>query len=169
MRLHRGALPDLSRKIAKALIDAGDIEVSDRREAERDIESVLTSYLNQVDQVVAHARDLAHQRGLPQGEFGRIKHVAAEQAGVKVGDDALDYVLEQLISMLMHSPNVEDVFVDDLALKRRMRPFLRAGEEVEQKLKAEVRSKLKHVEEGSRTWEIEYARMKADIKRRKGM
>jgi len=169
MRLHRGALPDLSRKIAKALIDAGDIEVSDRREAERDIESVLTSYLNQVDQVVAHARDLAHQRGLPQGEFGRIKHVAAEQAGVKVGDDALDYVLEQLISMLMHSPNVEDVFVDDLALKRRMRPFLRAGEEVEQKLEAEVRSKLKHVEEGSRTWEIEYARMKADIKRRKGM
>ncbi len=169
MRLQRGALPDLSRKIAKALIDSGDIEVTDRREAERDLESVLTSYLNQVDEVVAHARDLAHQRGLPQGEFGRIKTVAAEQAGVKVGDDAIDYVLEQLISMLMHSPNVEDVFVDDLALKRRMRTFLRAGEQVEAKLEAEVRSQLKHVQEGSRTWEIEYARMKADIKRRRGL
>lgn len=169
MRLHRGTLPDLSRKIAKALIDSGDIEVGDRREAEQDLESVLTSYLNQVDQVVERARDLAHQRGLPQGEFGRIKNLAAEQAGVKVGDDALDYVLEQLISMLMHSPNIEDVFVDDLALKRRMRPFLRASDDVDERLEAEVRSRLKHVEEGSRTWEIEYARMKADIKRRRGM
>ena len=78
-------------------------------------------------------------------------------------------MLEQLIAMLMHSSNVDDVFADDLALKRRMRPFLRGGEEVEEKLEAEVRSQLKHVEEGSRTWEIEYARMKADIKRRRGL
>ncbi len=169
MRLHRGALPDLSRKIAKALIDAGDIEVTTRREVEQDLESVLSTYVSQVDQVVERARDLAHQRGLSPGEFGRIKSLAAEQAGVKVGDDALDYVLEQLIAMLMHSSNVEDVFVDDLALKRRMRTFLRSTEEVDQKLEAEVRSQLKHVEEGSRTWEIEYARMKADIKRRRGM
>ncbi len=169
MRLHRGALPDLSRKIATALIDAGDIEVTTRREVEQDLESVLSTYVSQVDQVVERARDLAHQRGLSPGEFGRIKSLAAEQAGVKVGDDALDYVLEQLIAMLMHSSNVEDVFVDDLALKRRMRTFLRSTEEVDQKLEAEVRSQLKHVQEGSRTWEIEYARMKADIKRRRGM
>src|SRR5687768_6628956 len=109
MLLSRSQLPTLARQIVKALVDEGDIEVADRREVERDVESVLGTYLNQVEQVLARARDLVTQRGLPQGEFGRIKKLAAEQAGIKIGEDALDYVLSQVIEMLMHSGNVEEV------------------------------------------------------------
>jgi len=32
-----------------------------------------------------------------------------------------------------------------------------------------VRGKLKHMEEGTRTWEVEYARIMEDIRRRKGL
>ncbi len=119
--------------------------------------------------MLTRARELAQQRGLPQGEFGRIKHLVAEQQCFKVGDDAVGYLLEQILSMLMHSSNVEEVYAEDHDLKRCIRAFLRAEEQGDVAIEAEVRSKLKHVKEGSRVWEIEYERMKADIKRRRGM
>jgi len=169
MRLHRGQIPALSRQITRALVDGKHIEVVSLREVERDVESVLTTYLDSVDRVMAHARDLAQQRGLPQGQFGRIKQIAADQAGIKIGDDGLDYVQLQLLEMLFHSSNVDEVYAEDHTIKRVIRQFVRADEAAEQDLEAEVRSKLKHMQEGSRMWEIEYQRMKAEIKRRRGL
>ena len=169
MRLHRGQIPQLSRQIVRALVDAEHIEVVSHSEVERDMQSVLGQYCDDVDRVLSRARDLVQQRGLPQGEFGRIKQLAAEQAGIKIGDDGLDYVLSQMLNMLMHSQNVEEVFAEDHVLKRTIRQFLRTGEEADDRLEAEVRSKIKHVQEGSREWEIEYQRMKAEIKRRRGL
>ena len=125
--------------------------------------------MTQFDHVSQRARELAQERGLAQGEFGRIKRLAAEQAGIGVGEDALDYVLAQVIEMLMQSANVAEVFADDPQLRRRIREFIREDEVAEDKVDAEVRSQLKHVQEGSRVWEIEYERMKAEIKRRRGM
>src|SRR5262245_12161198 len=122
MRLNRGQIPGLCRSLVKALVDGGDIEVSSASDVERDLESVLNGYLNDLDRVLSRARDLVQQRGLPQGEFARIKKLCADQAGIKVDDDALDYVLGQLIEMLMHSEAVEEVFAEDHAIKRRIRP-----------------------------------------------
>ena len=70
---------------------------------------------------------------------------------------------------LMHSNNVDEVFAEDHELRRHMRRFLREEEAKDERLEAEIRSKLKHVQEGTRVWEIEYERMKAEIKRRRGM
>ena len=50
-----------------------------------------------------------------------------------------------------------------------MRPVLKKHLDVEEQLDAEVRGQLKHVQEGSRTWEIEYKRLMGDIQRRKGL
>lgn len=172
MRLHRNQLPGLARNIVKALVDGGDIELPEgggAREVERDIEAVLSHYLDQTDEAMSRARDLTQQRGLPQGEFGRIKKLAAEQLGIKVGDEALDYVLDQVAEMLMRSANVEEVFAQDHQLRARIRPFILADAELEGQVEAEVRGKLKHVTEGSRAWEIEYARIKEDIRRRRGV
>ena len=171
MRLQRHQLPGLARNIVKALIDAREIELAEggtAREVERDIESVLSHYLDQVDQSMTKARELTQQRGLHQGEFGRIKSMAAEQLGIKVGDEALDYVLDQLNEMLMRSAHVDEVYAADHQLRVRMRPFILAEAELEGQVEAEVRGTLKHVQEGTRTWEIEYARIKDEIRRRRG-
>ena len=168
MQLQQHQVASISRQIAKSLIDAGDIETSNPREVALDVESVLNQYLREEGEVVQKARDLVQERGLSQGEFGRIKRLVADQHGIKVGDDALDHILSQLLSMLMHSNNVDEVFAADHELKRRMRPFLRGGEDESDKIEAQVRKKLKHVQEGSRVWEIEYKRMKDEIKRRRG-
>ena len=169
MELRRSQLGQISRSMVRALVEAGDIEVTSENEVMIDVQSVLNNYLTQEAGVVQRARELVQQRGLPQGEFGRIKQLVAKQQGIEIGEDALDYVLGQLLNMLMHSNNVEEVYAEDHAIKRQLRTFLRGETSSNDDIEAEVRSKLKHVEEGSRIWEIEYARLKDDIKRRRGM
>ena len=53
-------------------------------------------------------------------------------------------------------------------MRRKMAPVLKRHMAVDEELESEVRGKLKHVEEGTRTWEVEYARIMEDIRRRKG-
>ena len=169
MRLYSGKVRDLGEELAKALIEGGDIESAGRSEVAKDLESVLTAYIQADRDATERAKDIMQNRGLPQSEFSRIKKLAAEQRGIKVGDETLDYLLDQLIEMLMHSGNVEEVFAEDHDLRRRMRPILRKYLEMDDAVDAEVRSKLKHMQEGSRVWEVEYQRIMGDIQRRKGL
>lgn len=169
MRLFSGKVTQLSDELVKALVDNKDIETESPREVALDFESVFTNYLRLDKEAADRAKDLLAARGMPQSEFPRLKKLAAEQKGIKVGDDLLDYLLDQLIEMLMHSGNVDEVFGEDHDLRRRMRPVLRKHLEAEEQLEAEVRGKLKHVQEGSRTWEVEYQRLKGEMQRRKGL
>jgi hypothetical protein len=169
MRLFSGKIAPLAEDLVNALVENRDIECESKKEVARDLESVFGSYLQSDREATERAKEVLQARGLPQSEFGRIKRLAAEQKGIKVGDEILDYLLDQLIEMLMHSGNVEEVFGEDHDLRRRMRPILRKYLDIDEALDAEVRSKLRHVQEGSRTWEVEYRRIMDDIQRRKGL
>jgi hypothetical protein len=169
MRLFSGKITALSEELAKSLAENHDIECEDRKEVARDLESVFASYLQTEREASERAKDMVQSRGLPQSEYARIRKLTAEQKGIKVGEEMLDYLLDQLIEMLMHSGNVEEVYVEDHDLRRRMRPLLKKHMELEEELEAEVRGKLKHVQEGTRTWEVEYRRLMSDIQRRKGL
>jgi hypothetical protein len=169
MRLFSGKITPLSEEIVKALVENNDIESAARKEVVLDVEAVFTNYLRLDREAADKAKDLMAARSLPQSEFARLKKLSAEQKGIKVGDDLLDFLLDQLIEMLMHSNNVDEVFVEDHALRRRMRPVLKKYLEMDEALDGEVRGKLKHVQEGTRTWEIEYQRLMGDIQRRKGL
>jgi hypothetical protein len=98
-----------------------------------------------------------------------MKKLVADERKIKIGEDAIDYILDQLVEMLMHSANVGEVFVEDYVLRRKMRDPLRKLAAEEDELQAEVRAQLRHVKEGSSVWEVEYRRMMDDIKRRKGL
>ena len=98
-----------------------------------------------------------------------MKRLLADERKIKIGDDAIDYLLDQLVEMLMHSNNVDEVFAEDYELRRKMREPLRKQAAEEDALQEEVRGRLKHVQEGSALWEVEYKRMMEDIKRRKGL
>jgi hypothetical protein len=155
--------------MVRALVDAGDIECESPREVQADLEAVLTQYVNDEQEVSERARDLVATRGLPATELSRMRKLVAEQKHIKIGDDAIDYLLDQLIEILMHSNNVDEVFAEDHVLRVRMREPLRKQFAAEETLEQEVRGRLKHVQEGTQMWEIEYRRMMDDIKRRKGL
>lgn len=169
MKLFSGKVGSLSAEIVQTLADSGDIEVEDRKEVALDVESVFKSYIDTERAASDKAKELLQTRGLPQSEYSRLRRLAAEQKGIKVGDETLDFLLDQLIEMLMHSDNVAEVFVQDHDLRRRMRPLIKKYMDVEEALDAEVRGQIKHVQEGTRTWEIEYQRVLGDIQRRKGL
>jgi uncharacterized protein len=169
MRLFSGKIAPLSEELVKALAEHKDIECESRKEVVHDLESVFNNYLRLEREAADRAKDMVESRGLPPSEYPRMRKLAAEQKGIKVGDDLLDYLLDQLIEMLMHSGNVDEVFVEDHDLRRRMRPVLRKYLELDEALDGEVRGKLRHVQEGSRTWEIEYQKVLGEIQRRKGL
>jgi uncharacterized protein len=169
MRLHSPKVPAIAAEMMKALVDAKDIETESPNEVKADIEAVLEQYIRDEQSATERAKDLLASRGLPQSEYQRIRKLVAEEKGIKIGEDAIDYLLDQLVEMMMHSSNVDEVFAEDYELRRKMRDPLRKQIVEEEAFEQEVRGRLKHVQEGTGLWEIEYRRMMDDIRRRKGL
>jgi hypothetical protein len=169
MRLHSAKIPSIAAEMVAALTRSGDVETEAPKEVQLDIVSVLNQYVRDEQEVSDRAKDVMASRGLSQSEFARLKKLVADERKLKLGEEAIDYLLDQLVEMLMHSNNVEEVFVEDYELRRKMREPLRRQLVEEEELQAEVRGQLKHVKEGTSMWEIEYRRMMDDIRRRKGL
>ncbi len=169
MWLHASKLKQIANQILELITTDNAVECEDKNEVRADIESVLAQYLRDEQDITDKARDLVAARGLPHSELFKMKKLIADQRKLKIGDDAIDYILDQLLEMLMHSHNVAEVFAEDWELRRRMREPMRAQIAAEETLHEEVRGRLKHVEEGTQLWEVEYRRMMEDIKRRKGL
>ena len=68
-----------------------------------------------------------------------MRALVADEKGIKVGDDTLDYLLDQVVEMLMHSNNVDEVFVEDVELRRKMAPVFKKHMAVDGAIDAEVR------------------------------
>jgi len=169
MRIYAGKIPNIAAEVVQTLTSSGDIETEDRREVEQDIAAVLNAYVETDRQVTERAKDLMQARNLGQQEFARTKKLVAEQRGFKIGDETLDYLLDQIVEMLMHSSSVEEVYAEDVEMRRKMAPILKRHMALDEELDRETRAQLKHVEEGTRTWEVEYRRVMEDIRRRKGL
>lgn len=169
MRLYSGKVTTIAGEIVKTLADASQIETENPREVQADVESVLNQYLRMDKEAADKAKDAMQSRGIPNTDFTRMKKLAAEQMGIKIGDETIDYLLDQILEILMHSANVDEIFAEDVELRRKMAPILKRHMAVDEELEREVRGKLRHVEEGTRTWEVEYTRMMEEIRRRKGL
>jgi hypothetical protein len=169
MRLHSAKVPQIAAEMLRSLLASKDIECESPKEVELDIQAVLNQYIQDEQEVGERAKEIVAARGLPQTEYARIKKLAADERKLKLGEDAVDYILDQLVEMLMHSANVDEIFAEDYELRRKMREPLRRQVAEEEELQAEVRGRLKHVQEGTTIWEVEYRRMMEDIKRRKGI
>lgn len=169
MRLYQGRIPAIAADIIKVLTTDGAIETEAPKEVMADIESVLGGYVEADRRITDEAKDLMTARNLGQKEFGRIKKLVADKKQIPVGDDTLDYLLDQIVAMLMYSNNVEEVYVEDVELRRKMAPILKREMSVDEQVDKETRARLGHVQEGTRTWEVEYQRVLEDIRRRKGL
>lgn len=169
MRLHSAKVPQMAAEMVRSLLEAGDIEAETPTEVQADLEAVLNQYIRDEQEVSDKARDMVAARGLPQTEYRKARELYAEQRHIKVGDGAIDYILDQLVEMLMQSNNVDEVYAPDHELRRKLRTPLRKQVDVLDELDQAVRAQLKHVQEGTSLWEVEYRRVKEDIKRRKGL
>lgn len=167
MWLTRAKLPALSTAIVKALVDQELVETESPQGVQADLLAVLEQYVRDEHEISTKARDLAAARNLGPTEVTRIRKDLARQQGVGIGDDSIDYLLAQFVEMLMHSGSVEEIFAQDHELKLAMRTPLRKEQAAAEQMEEVVRGRLKHVEEGSSQWEIEYRRMREEVTRRR--
>jgi hypothetical protein len=167
MKLYSGKIPIIAAEITRALIDENLIETDDADEVELDVAAVLREYSRQDRDYTEKAKDLCEQRGMPYSSFPKLKRQLADQGGFAVGDEAVDYVMTQLIGSFLHSQHVEEVFGEDQDLKRAMRPIIKRHTEIDEDIDKEARSKIKNLAEGTREWEIEYARAMEQVRRRR--
>ncbi len=169
MRLYSGKVPAIAAEAVRALLTANDIEAEKPKEVEGDVTAVLNQYLSDEREVNERAKDVIERTGKPQTEYTRVRQLVAEEKGIKVGDEALDYLLDQVVEMLMHSNHVDEVYVEDVELRRKMAPVFKKHMAVDSTLDAEVRAQLRHVREGTREWDVEHARVLEQVKRKKGL
>jgi uncharacterized protein len=169
MKLYAGKIPVIGTELVRSLIADNDIAVIDRAEAELDVQAVLKEYLRLDKEITEKAKDLLQKRNLPYEQFGKVKRALAQEKGFGLGDDGLEWMTTQMIESFMQSPHVEEVFAEDTTLRRKMTDVLKKHMMVEEELDAEVRRRIKNLEEGTSTWEVEYQRALEQIKRNRGL
>lgn len=169
MKIPKPRVPQLAQEMLRALTEHNDIETEAPSEVALDIASVLNQYIKDEFEISEKARDTVSSRGLPPAQLGRVKKQLADERKIQIGEEAIDYIVDQLIEFLMHSQNVDEIYAPDHQLRLRLREPLRRVLAADGELDAAVRGQMKHMQEGSATWEVEYQRILEDVRRRKGL
>ena len=169
MRLYSSKVPAMAHDIVELLVRDGDIECADQKEVELDVESVLKEYIRMERELSDRVRDVLSIRGLSYTNFGKIKHELAAEQDLPLGEEAVRWLSDQILEMMMRSPNVEEIFSEDIVLRRKMENVILKWMKMDDMVEEEVRRRMKHVEEGSATWDIEYKRTLEEIRRKYGM
>jgi hypothetical protein len=165
MRLYAGKIPVIAAELVKTLVDGDDLSILDRGEAELDIQAVLKEYLRLERECTEKAKDLLQKRNLPYEHFGKIKRQIANEKAFGLGDEGLDWMTTQMIESFMQSPHIEEVFADDGILRKKMTDILKKHMQIDDEIDAEVRRRIKNLEEGTATWEVEYQKALDQIKK----
>ena len=169
MKLYSGKIDSLATEIISRLVTDGDIEVSDRTEAEQDAASVLKEYLRVDRELTERAKDIMEIRGLPYSHFGRIKRGLADEKEFGLGEEGVTWILNQLLETFMQSKHIEEIFAEDTSMRRKLKEIVKKHMMVDEELDKEVRQRIRNLEEGTQTWEIEYNRVLEQMKQKFGI
>ncbi|HKA89388.1 MAG TPA: DUF507 family protein [Haliangiales bacterium] len=169
MRLYSTKVPALAAEIVRTLIAEQAIEVENAGEVELDVAAILKEYVRVDRELSDKAKDVMEKRGLAYGQFSKIKRSLAEEKDFGLGEEGLTWICNQLLEMFMHSANVDEVFADDPTLRRLIKDVLKKHMGVDEELDAEVRQRIKNLEEGTASWELEYSRVMDQIKQKHGL
>ncbi|MCB9556836.1 MAG: DUF507 family protein [Deltaproteobacteria bacterium] len=169
MKLYGSKIPYIARDIIRTLTSNEQIEVSNREEAELDIQSVLKEYLRRDRETTEEAKDLIEKRGLPHGQFAKIKRLVADRKEHALGDDGVVWMATQILETFMQSRHIDEIFAEDGDLRRAMIEIINRHTAIEDELDEEVRKRIRNLQEGGSQWDAEYGRVMEQIKRKRGL
>jgi hypothetical protein len=149
----------------------GDIEVEPLRiaDAEMDMAAIMREYLANEERVNQATREALDRRGYDHSKFNQVKREMADVRGFKMGDEGIEYVIGQMLEFLLISRNIEEVFSDDPPLRRKIFVIMKKHLDIDEEVDREVRSRIKHLQEGTPAWDIEYQKVLEQIRRAKGL
>ena len=171
MRIYPKVIPIISREIVQVLMTDSDIEVEPMRvaDAEMDLSAIMREYLANEERVNQATREALERRGYDFSKFNQVKREMADVRGFKMGEEGIEYVINQMIEFLLISRNVEEVFAADNVLRSKMHSVMKKHLDVDDEIDREARSRLKHLQEGTSAFDIEYNKTVEQIRRARGL
>jgi uncharacterized protein len=169
MRLYPGKVDTIAAEVISKLSGDGDIDVSDGKEAQLDAASVLKEYIRVDRELTERAKDILEIRGLPYAHLGRTKRQLAEQKDFGLGEEGITWICNQMLEAFMQSRHIEEVFADDVTIRRKIKEIARKHMMVDETIDQEVRDRIKNLEEGTTAWEVEYGKVLEQIKQKHGV
>ena len=171
MRLYPKVIPAIAREVIQTLTREGDIEVETLRiaDAEMDMAAIMRVFLAAEERVNQATREALERRGYDHSRFHAVKREMADVRGFKMGDEGIEYVIGQMIEFLLISRNVEEVYSDDPALRRKIVVIFKKHLDVDDELDREARARMKNIAEGTAEWDVEYGRTLDQLRRARGL
>ena len=169
MRLYTGKVDTIAAEIITKLTADGDIETAEPHEAQLDAASVLKEYIRVDKELTERAKDILEIRGLPYSHLGRTKRQLADSKEFGLGEEGLSWIANQMLEAFMSSRHVDEVFADDVALRKKLKDIVRKHMAVDEEIDQEVRQRIKNLQEGTAAWEVEYAKVLEQIKQKHGL
>jgi hypothetical protein len=169
MRLYASKINPIVEATCRSLLDPGHLDVNDREEFKRDVESILKEYIRKNREVTERAKDILEARGLPYSDLYRIRRQLAEDQDFGIGDDSLNWIATQLLELFMQSQFVEEIYLDDAKLRSLMKDVLKRHMQHDDDLDREVRRQLKHLTDGTEDFDVEYQRQLEMVRRKHGL
>lgn len=171
MKLYSKAIPAIARDIIATLMADGDIEVETLRiaDAEQDMAAVMKEYLGSEERVNQATREALERRGYDHSRFHQVKREMADVRGFKMGDEGIDYIINQMLEFLLISRNVEEVYAEDPTMRKKVYASFKRHLEVDDEIDREARGRVKHLAEGTQAFEIEYQKAVEAIRRNRGL
>jgi hypothetical protein len=171
MRLYPKVIPIISREVVQKLMQEGDIEVEPMRvaDAEMDMAAIMREYLMNEEKVNQATREALERRGYDYSKFNQVKREMADVRGFKMGDEGIEFIINQMIEHLLISRNVEEVYSQDNALRVKIHQIMKKHLDVDDEIDKEARMRLKHLQEGTSAFDIEYNKTIEQIRRARGL
>jgi hypothetical protein len=171
MRLYPKVIPIISREVVLRLTQDGDVEVEPMRvaDAEMDMSAIMREYLANEERVNQATREALERRGYDYSKFNQVKREMADVRGFKLGDEGIEYVINQMIEFLLISRNVEEVYAADNVLRTKIFSVMKKHLDVDDEIDKEARARLKHLQEGTSAFDIEYNKTVEQIRRARGL
>src|SRR6516165_6833887 len=121
MRLYPKVIPTIAREVIQTLMQDGDVEIETLRiaDAEMDMAAIMKEYLANEERVNQATREALERRGYDHSKFNQVKREMADVRGFKLGDEGIEFVVNQMIEFLMLSRNIEEVFSPDNVLRQK--------------------------------------------------
>lgn len=167
MRLFSGKVPPLAREVVQTLIASGSIEVTAEEvpEVVLDVESVLKEYIRAEREITDQARDIIATQKRSHSDLKKIRAQIARERSFGIDEEAIEYLITQIIEALIHSRHVEEVYGMDNDLAVHLGPVLRKHLAADEELDSEVRRRIRNLQEGTSTWDIQYRKVMEELRR----
>jgi len=171
MRLYPKLVPIIAREIIQRLMQENDVEVEAIRvaDAELDMAAIMREYLANEERVNQATREALERRGYDFSKFNQVKREMADVRGFKLGDDGVEFLINQMLEFLLISRNIEEVFADDTGMRPKILSVMKKHLDIDEDIDREAKGRLKHLQEGTGAYEIEYQKALEQIRRARGL